>query len=368
MKYPPTRSSGLGIRLVILAGVYTLAGWSLASAEEVRSRVPTTTSIIYLKNPDRRLIVFFPDGWKASDKRSALVIFRCNIPHQREHFRKLGMVVIKAQLAPVNSGALPGLSLKEIATLPKPRAQVADTKSAMRYLRVHAGQLGIDPSRIVATGTSGGGDLALLSHLNRTFENPGQNSDIPHSPDGLVLYCPAFDGIDIWFVQTSVLLARTRKEAPAFVPFLGRFVKRTDVEYAQPLDHRATLIDLAVRVGKEEGIASSQVEAFQSILGLFNKRDWQLLHPIEDALQMAASRLLTRAPLPPTIILFGERDHLYKHQVAFVETARRLGQEFDLKIYKNGAGHSFMTQPAFLEPSTREVENFLRKSGFLPRD
>lgn len=326
---------------------------------------PTTASIPYLDEPTRRLIVYYPADWKPTDQRPALVIFRCNIPYQREHFRGLGMVVIKPQTSAVNSGKLPSLSLEEIAKLPKPRNQVADCKSAIRYIRANANKLGIDPAKIIATGTSGGGDLALLSHLNRSFENPGDDKRVSPSPDALVLYSPAFDGLDIWFVRTATLLERTRREAPAFIPLLPRFIKNTTDEYAQPLDHRATLIGLAASLGKENDIAGTEVAAFQSILELFNQRDWQLLNPIEDARQLSASRILTREPLPPTFILFGERDHLFKHQAAFVGTAKKLGQEFDHKIYRDGAGHSFMTQPAFLEQSTRDVELFLRKRGFL---
>ncbi len=77
---------------------------------------------------------------------------------------------------------------------------------------------------------------------------------------------------------------------------------------------------------------------------------------------MSASRILTRDPLPPTIILFRERDHLYQYQRAFVKRARELGQTFDLKIYPRG-GHSFMTQPAFEKTSTFEVAHFLRRKG-----
>lgn len=64
-------------------------------------------SFIYKKNPRRRLTIYYPDDWKPADKLSALVIFRCNIPVQREHFRQVGMVIVKPQLAPVNSGQLP---------------------------------------------------------------------------------------------------------------------------------------------------------------------------------------------------------------------------------------------------------------------
>ena len=39
-----------------------------------------TGRMIYKKEPQRTLTVYYPDGWKAADKRPALVILRCNIP------------------------------------------------------------------------------------------------------------------------------------------------------------------------------------------------------------------------------------------------------------------------------------------------
>jgi len=325
-----------------------------------------TTGMIYKAQPRRTLGVYFPDDWKESDKRPALVIFRCNIPEQREHFRKLGMVIIKPQLAPVNSGRLPGMSLEDIAAAAKPRNQVEDTKSAIRFIRANAGKLGIDPEKIVATGTSGGGDLALQSYINTAFEDPQDDRSISHQPNGLVLYCPAFDGVNIWFVKSENLLQRTKAEAPAFLPLLPKFVVDTSEEYAQPKDHRENLFKLAAELGQENKIEEKQVAAFVSILKLFNQRDWQLLHPADDALRMSATRLLTDKPLPPTLIMFGTRDHLHEHQTAFVAAAKAKGKAFELKIFQ-GAGHSFMMQPAFMEPSTAEAERFLREQGFLTK-
>ncbi len=325
-----------------------------------------SAKMLYLEEPRRSLTIYYPDDWKASDRRPALVIFRCRIPAQRKHFRKAGMVIVKPQTAPVNSGNLPAMSLEEIAAAAKPRDQVADTKSAIRYLRANAEKLGIDPQKIVATGTSGGGDLALQSHLNRDFEHPQDDRSLSCSPDVLVLYCPAFDGIDIWFVKAAMFQQRTKAEAPAFVPLLDRFVADAGEGFLKPLDHRAKLIELAAMLGREKGIEEPEIAKFQKILELFNERDWQLLHPVQDALKMSASRLLSSdRPLPPTLILFGDRDHLYAHQTAFVERAKELGLDFDAKIYP-GAGHSFMMQPAFQEPSTLDVEAFLKRCDILP--
>ncbi|MGZ0174034.1 MAG: alpha/beta hydrolase [Planctomycetales bacterium] len=354
----------------VFVGVLTVVAASSAFGDEgtPRTSEPTaipTKTLVYKVKPHRTLTVYYPDGWKPSDKRSTLVILRCNIPVQREHFRRLGMVIVKPQTAPVNSGQLPKLSLQKIASLPRPRHQVEDTKSAVRFLRANAATLGIDSKKIVATGTSGGGDLALQASINRSFEDANDDLSISPRPDALVLFCPAFDGIDIWFVKTETLLQRTKEDAPAFVAHMKKFARSTPEGYSVPLDHRVELIKQAATLGKREGIDDEEIARFQKVLELFNVRDWQLLHPVADALKMSASRILPKGPLPPTLIMHGDRDHLLKYQQAFVAHAREAGQQFELKVFK-GAGHSFMMQPVFEKPSTQEAEQFLRQHGYLP--
>lgn len=98
----------------LFVAIFASAGTDAAFCDDktaTLSEPVVTKSFVYKSKPRRTLTVYFPDDGKASDKRSALVIFRCNIPAQREHFRRLGMVIIKPQLAPVNSGQLPQLSL-----------------------------------------------------------------------------------------------------------------------------------------------------------------------------------------------------------------------------------------------------------------
>ena len=359
--------SWLRLAVVLLAFSGQIAVVAHAGEEQLprqKLKAPTTGRLVYREQSRRTLTIYYPPDWKPTDKRSALLIFRCHIPVQREHFRKLGMVVIEPQTAAVNSGQLPRMTLAEIAESPQPREQVQDTKSAIRYVRANGAKLGIDPARIVATGTSGGGDLALLSCLNTTFEHASDDRSVSPRPNALVLYCPAFDGIDIWFVKMETLLERTKAEAPAFLPHLSRFIRNTTDPYATPLDHRSALLELAATVGEEQKISDAEIAKFREIVGLFNERDWQLLHPFQDALQMSASRILTKEPLPPTLIMLGDRDHLRIHQEAFLAKAKSLGQEFDLKVFKGG-GHSFMMQPAFQDPSTQEAERFLRNINFV---
>jgi acetyl esterase len=70
--------------------------------------------------------------------------------------------------------------------------EVADAKSAMRWVRGHANELGIDPSRIAAVGSSAGGQLAAAAALISDFDDPADPAVDPR-PNALVLYNPALD-------------------------------------------------------------------------------------------------------------------------------------------------------------------------------
>lgn len=67
---------------------------------------------------------------------------------------------------------------------------VADCKSAMRYLRLHAAELGIDPHRIAVIGESAGGHLAACVCVLDGFDDATDDLNTSARPDALVLYNP----------------------------------------------------------------------------------------------------------------------------------------------------------------------------------
>lgn len=74
-----------------------------------------------------------------------------------------------------------------------PFESVKDAISAMRYLKIHGSEMGIDTSRIVASGGSAGGHLAACTALIDGVEEETDNKNISPEPFALVLFNPVVD-------------------------------------------------------------------------------------------------------------------------------------------------------------------------------
>lgn len=105
-----------------------------------------------------------------------------------EHFASLGMVGISAQyrLAPMQQVT--------------PLESLADAKSMIRWLRENAGELCIDPERIVACGFSAGGQLASGTAILEGFEEQNENLAVSSVPDAVGLWYSCVNTVyDSWF-------------------------------------------------------------------------------------------------------------------------------------------------------------------------
>jgi acetyl esterase len=68
-----------------------------------------------------------------------------------------------------------------------------DARSAIRYLRAHAAELQIDPTRIIAGGDSAGGHLAAFCALVPDQDDPLDDRSVSCVPDALILLNPVID-------------------------------------------------------------------------------------------------------------------------------------------------------------------------------
>ncbi len=105
----------------------------------------------------------------------------------------------------------------------KAAACVEDAKSAVRWIRSHAEQLGIDPSRICSAGGSAGGHIACGTALLPGLEAEGEDLSISSVPNALALFNPVLmlaplEGVDGDGVKLANLTTRLGVEPEAISP------------------------------------------------------------------------------------------------------------------------------------------------------
>jgi acetyl esterase/lipase len=119
------------------------------------------------------MVFFFGGGWNGGSTGQ----FE---PHAK-YFASRGMVCFRADYRVKNrQGTSPFESLK-------------DAKSAMRYIRAQARELGVDPDKIVASGGSAGGHLAAATAVIDVYNETGEDLSVSCIPNALVLFNPVFD-------------------------------------------------------------------------------------------------------------------------------------------------------------------------------
>jgi len=97
-----------------------------------------------------------------------------------------------------------------------PIESVADAKSAVRWTRLHAAELGIDPDRIVVAGFSAGGHLAASTGIIQGYDEPGEDTSVSSVPNAMVLSSAAVDVADPgWFSECLAGRGDARALSPA---------------------------------------------------------------------------------------------------------------------------------------------------------
>jgi len=148
---------------------------------------------IYKQAGDRALQLYVekPSGWQPADQRPAIVFFfgggwvagtPGQFQGQSEYFATRGMVGIRVEYRVIPKG-----------DQGPPIVCCQDAKSAMRWVRAHAAELGIDPQRIAAAGGSAGGHLAAFTSMVPGVDDPHDDLKVSPRANALVLFNPVFD-------------------------------------------------------------------------------------------------------------------------------------------------------------------------------
>lgn len=172
------------------------------------------------------MYIFSPKDHQPSDKRPAIVFFfgggwKSGTPNQFleqcKYLASRGMVAMSADYRVLARHGTKAVSC------------VADAKSAIRWARAHATELGVDPERVAAGGGSAGGHLAACTGVIDGFDEASEDTKISSRPNAMALFNPA------------LVLARVDDRPPIDPQSAGNLRERmgVPVEQLSPFHHVA---------------------------------------------------------------------------------------------------------------------------------
>lgn len=138
---------------------------------------------------------------------------------------------------------------------------VSDGKSAIRWIRQHAKELGIDPRQIIAAGASAGGQLAAAAGTLKGLDEPSEDPAISSRPDALALWYPVVDNgpqgygdakIKARYMEISPL-HNVSATTPPTILFLGTKDSLIPVSTARDFESRMEKAGVACEVQLFEG-------------------------------------------------------------------------------------------------------------------
>jgi len=254
------------MRVAAVAAVVLVSSWVCGTAAAEANR-----EVVYKKTPqgELKMYIHLPPEWKADDRRPAIVFFFGGgwqsgkveqFEPQATYFASRGLVTARADYR---------VKSRHNVT---PDACVEDAKSAVRWTRRHAAELGVDPNRIVSAGGSAGGHLAACTALAPGLDAKDEDASISSKPNALLLYNPVVDltglgqhaaGLDAKTVETISPVRYVSKDTPPAIVFFGTADRL--------LPHGRAMLAKA----KEHGNRVELYTAEGQPHGFFNRPPWQ---------------------------------------------------------------------------------------------
>lgn len=192
------------IKILFAAILITSAHAVERPLEPIAAALEPTRTVVYKTVGERELTlhIFEPAGFRKSDRRPVYLTIhgggwtgrtpRYFYPFAK-HFADLGMVGISLEYRLLDEAQ--GTTVFDC---------VKDGRSAVRFIRKHAAELGIDPNRIAVSGGSAGGHIAAGTALFDGIDEAGEDTSVSCVPDVLILYYPVIDTSSRGYGQSKI--------------------------------------------------------------------------------------------------------------------------------------------------------------------
>jgi acetyl esterase/lipase len=282
--------------LTLLSAFILLAVPCYAGTPERRGEIgadaPAGKTYIYKKSAGqpRKMEIYFPPGHDpAKSKVPGMILFHggswsggklTQFRVACAYFASRGLVCATAEYQKLGADEAKKLPPGET----KKRVCVTDAKSAIRWFKQHADELGIDPQRIITGGGSAGGHISALATMNPGLNDPADPKDIDTSVVAYLWFNPAFSPDDKKDPEVDIL-RHMKADLPPAIVFFGdqdNWKKGWDIAYEKWKSLGTKTIDLR--------IAPGQAHSF------FNKDPWRTVTLIAADRFLVEHGLLTGEP------------------------------------------------------------------------
>jgi acetyl esterase/lipase len=161
------------------------------------------------------------------------------------------------------------------------RVCVTDAKSAIRWFKQQAKELGLDPERLIIGGGSAGGHISALATLNPGLNDPADPQDVAIRPVAYLWFNPAFSPDDANDPEIDVQ-RHLRADMPPTLVFFGDkdpWKKGWDTVHAKMRSMDINAVKWHIEPGQDHGFFNNEpfqtttlhaADRFFTRLGLLN--------------------------------------------------------------------------------------------------
>jgi acetyl esterase/lipase len=268
----------LFLALILVAPMLTA---SAAPKKEAANNAPDDTAevsaepgkkFVYKQSGGKpqELEVYFPANWDtAKSKVPGVILFHGGswkggtldqFRYACKYLASRGLVAATANYRMLTSDEVKALPAGES----NKRTCVTDAKSAIRWMKQHAAELGIDPQRIITGGGSAGGHVAILATTTPGLNDPADPKEFDTSVAAYLLFNPALRDSDISDPEICALQQVNGKFSPAIF-----FFGDQDKPWKPGSDSLLKKLKALGNTTAELWIAEGQKHSF------FNRPPWQ---------------------------------------------------------------------------------------------